>query len=346
MPNDPAASVIVPTHQRRESVEGCLRSLLAQDLPPDEFEIILVDDGSTDGTADRMEAVAREACRAVTVIRQDRRGPGAARNAGAAAAKGTVFAFIDSDTLAHHSWLREGLVPFGEDGVVGVEGRTLIPEGEGGGPFARRTQNPFGRRFMGCNLLFRREAFEAVGGFDEAFGRIPFREDTDLAHRVLKEGGRIAFAPAALVSHPPGDGTWRTPLYLAWRYRNDPLLFRKDWRSYLTRVDVYPLGQVTIWKPRLVLYGLYLVSLPALIFAGATWAGGAAAVTLSGILLLHLHRCAPKDAPPHQLLLLFPVCALVPFVFSAAIFVGTLRLLFGGRAGHPRRERKITARMP
>ncbi|MCZ6602579.1 MAG: glycosyltransferase family 2 protein [Planctomycetota bacterium] len=318
------ASVIVPTHNRKEAVERCLLSLFAQDLPAGDFEILIVDDGSTDGTAKRLAEVAEEAGRSVRVITQDHKGPAAARNAGAREARGEVLAFLDSDTIAHSAWLREGMVPLAEAEVAGVEGRTMIPAGEGGGPFARRIQNPFGRRFLGCNLIFRKEEFERAGRFDERFGLIPFREDTDLAHRVLERGGRIAFAPAALITHPSGQGTWRTPLLQAWRYRNDPLLFRKDWKTYLLRVDVHQIGLISIWKPRIVLYLVYLFALPMLLVTGGAWAAGATAAALMGILLIHLHKFAPKETQPHEIILLFPVCALVPFVFLAAVLTGAV----------------------
>ena len=323
----PRCSVIIPTHDRRETLLRCLASLLAQDLAPEAFEIVVVDDGSTDGTAAAVEGLAREAGRAIRLVAQAHRGPSAARNAGAAVARADVLAFLDDDTIASPSWLDEGLrvLEEGDADLAGVEGRTEIPSGEGGGPLARRTENLRGRRFLGCNLFFRREAFEEVGGFDERFGRIAFREDTDLAHRIQKAGGRIAWVPTAVVTHPAGPGTWRTPLAHAWRYRNDPLLFLKDWRWYITRVDVHTFGVVSIWKPRPVLYVLYLVALPSVLLVGPAWGAGAAASALAGILFLHMHRGAPEDARPHEVLLLVAVCAVVPAVWLGAVFTGWWR---------------------
>ena len=308
----------------------CLESLLAQELAPEAFEVIVVDDGSTDGSAEAAADLARERGRAIRVVAQSHKGPSAARNAGAHEARAEVLAFLDDDTIASPSWLEEGLRAFDDPDHAGVEGRTELPAREGGGPFARRTENLRGRRYLGCNLFFRRSVFEGVGGFDERFGRVAFREDTDLAHRVQKTGGRIRWMPSAVVTHPPGRGSWRTPLAHAWRYRNDPLLFRKDWRWYLTRVDVHQLGLVSIWKPRLVLYAIYLIALPSVLLVGPAWAAGAAASALAGILFVHMHRGAPEDARPHEVLLLVLVCAVVPLVWLAAMATGWARAVSAG----------------
>jgi GT2 family glycosyltransferase len=315
------ASVIVPTHNRREAVQRCLRSLLDQDLPPEEYEIIVVDDGSIDGTADALGEMPGR----IRVMRQERKGPSAARNRGAAEARGDVLAFLDSDTVADPSWLREALARFDDDpDLAGVEGRTEIPDGDRSGPFGRRTQNLRGQRYLGCNLLFRRQIFEEVGGFDERFGLVPFREDTDLAHRVLRAGGEIRWVPSAGVTHPVEKATWRAPLAHAWRYRNDPHLFAKDWRWYLTRVDVHQLGPVAIWKPRPVVYLVFLIAFPTVFITGASWAAGAAAFSLAGVMLAHINRGAPTDARPHEVLLLILVSIVVPFVFLAGIAYGVI----------------------
>ena len=88
-------SVVIATHNRKDVLARTLPSLLAQDLPPAEYEIVLVVDGSTDGTADMLRALSPRC--ALRILEAPRRGPGAARNAGVAAARGDTVLFLDDD---------------------------------------------------------------------------------------------------------------------------------------------------------------------------------------------------------------------------------------------------------
>jgi glycosyltransferase involved in cell wall biosynthesis len=194
-------SVIIPTFGRPELVVRAARSALEQKLPDNAgFEVIVVDDGGNDGTAEALKAL--KAGPRLRYFWKKHAGPAAARNAGLAMAKGRVLAFLDSDTLARPGWLAAGWKALkahpGWDGCEGrVRAQTLEPET----PFTHRVENPSGGRWLTCDLFFRRESFKAVGGFDERFKK-PVREDSEFAFRALQKGKTVGFEPEALVTHP------------------------------------------------------------------------------------------------------------------------------------------------
>ncbi len=199
---EPAVTVVVATRDRRDLLERLLDGLEGQTLLP-RFDVVIVDDGSTDGTTERLAArAARSAFRLRTIRFESSRGPAAARNAGAAAATADVIAFTDDDCRPEPAWLARALGTFA-DGVGIVQGATHADPNAAdyGKPFSRTMDV---RRDDGhyptCNVFYRRRAFEDVGGFDESF-RFACGEDTDLAWRVLGRGWRSAFCADAIVVH-------------------------------------------------------------------------------------------------------------------------------------------------
>ena len=99
-------SVIIPTFNRKASLAECLRSLGRQSFPPDRFEVLVVDDGSSDGTAETVERTAAGLGFHVEYLRQSQQGPGAARNLGAKNARGGILAFTEDDAA-----FAEGVLP-------------------------------------------------------------------------------------------------------------------------------------------------------------------------------------------------------------------------------------------
>jgi len=180
-------SVIVPAYNAARTIARCIESLLGQNFPRRDFEIIVVDNNSTDTTAEIIKRYP------VKYVIEKKRGPAAARNAGIAASKGSILAFIDSDCFARKDWLREGLAAF-EDGVGCVAGRVLASEPENvyekiiagrdefNVPEDYHGHSPYA---ITANVIFRREVFDAVGMFDTAF-RAPAGEDVDICWRMLK----------------------------------------------------------------------------------------------------------------------------------------------------------------
>lgn len=165
---DPRVSVIIPAYNAARYIEAALASAFAQDAAP--FEVIVVDDGSTDGTGDVAAAIAVK--RPLQVIRQKNGGAGAARNTGVAAAQGEYLAFLDADDLWEPPKLRlqrEYLLAHPEAGFV-LTHELLFVEGGDVPPWIRpeqvREPHP---AWVPSALMVRRETLDAVGMFDPRY---------------------------------------------------------------------------------------------------------------------------------------------------------------------------------
>ena len=212
-----ALSVIVCTRDRRPSLMRCLRSITDSaeaSAWPLEMEIVVVDDGSQDGTAEAVRTFASEDHRAaVHLIRQPGLGLSAARNTGVAQARGEVLAFIDDDCIACRTYIAEVTAHFaGERTLVLRGGRVLL----GDPADAPLTINPstrperLKRRFdaggfiLGCNMAMRREVLDRLGPFDERLGAgssLRSAEDTDLIIRAVLDGIPVEFTGDMTVHH-------------------------------------------------------------------------------------------------------------------------------------------------
>ena len=211
----------IPCHNAEGFLEGCVRSLLKQTLPP--AEILVVNDGSTDST--------REVAAGLPVRLVDLDGhPGLAeaRNAGIRAARGDYVASIDVDCLADPRWLERLLSALCETGAAGAGGRLIegfqtsladrwrVAHMRQDWGDTRIANPPF---LFGCNTLFRKNALEKVGLYDPAFRTNG--EDLNLSHRLMAQGRTLVYEPAAVVTHLKRDTTlsvldadWR------WGYRS------------------------------------------------------------------------------------------------------------------------------
>lgn len=216
-PEHVAVSVCVVVKDRRELMLRCLDAVLAQEPPAG--EVVVVDNGSTDGTYEAL--LERAAAESRLVVTTDHGTLGAARNTAVRTARGALVAFTDSDCRPRPGWLATACSAM-TDGVAVVQGRT-VPEVT---PTRRwsATQDiaaPSGL-FEACNVIYRRSALLAAGGFDERVGF--FGEDTAAGWAVQRAGWRDAWAPDAVVEHvvtTPGFG-WH--LRRARGYANWPAL--------------------------------------------------------------------------------------------------------------------------
>ena len=201
-------SLVIPTRDRAELLEKCFGALAKQVLGPEDMEVILVDDGSTDGTPQRAESLAHGMPFKSRVLKGKGRGPAAARNIGWRAAKAPLILFTDDDCEPSPGWA-SGLVEFLHEnphyGGAGGEIRRLYdsmparyiddvgclnPSGEGSSIHYLAT----------ANAAYRRTALEMVGGFNEAF-LIASGEDPDLCVRLRSCGVKLGKAPGAIVRH-------------------------------------------------------------------------------------------------------------------------------------------------
>lgn len=193
MPVTPRVTVVVPTYQRVDTVERAVRSVLAQQGPP--FEVVVVDDGSTDGTAERLAAVDDPRLR---VLRQPNAGRGAARNAGARIAAAPILTFLDSDDEALPGWLAEidrrldpGSVPVLRMPVLVARPGSSLHR-RPAGPLDPRRPFPRGARQPG-SWAVATAVFQEVGGFDPG---LEFSENTDLLVRLALASGRRGWSAA------------------------------------------------------------------------------------------------------------------------------------------------------
>jgi glycosyltransferase involved in cell wall biosynthesis len=231
-------SVVIPTYQRRDVVVSSVRALAAQeDAPP--FEVVVVVDGSTDGTAEALRALATPF--PLSVVEQPNAGRPAACNRGAAASSGELLLFLDDDMEAHPRLLAEHDRSHqeGADAVIGH--LPLHPDSPPGflaeavGTWAEQRRHAMEERggrvelsdFVTGQMSIRRDVFLGIGGFDTYFTRPYGGEDLDLGRRLAAAGHTLAFNGDAV--------SWQryvvTPRQLLrqWRYfgRGAVLLARK-----------------------------------------------------------------------------------------------------------------------
>jgi GT2 family glycosyltransferase len=211
------ASVVVATRDRRDRLAALLAALRAQTIGRERFEVIVVDDGSGDGTAGLLaEEAARGELELRTIALERSAGPAAARNRGWRAARARIIAFTDDDCVPDPGWLEAGLRACGENPGAIVQGQTIPSAAEWDrlGPLARAFTHTVEVReadphFQTCNVFYPRDVLERADGFDEAvFARIE-GEDADLAWRAIEAGAPTAFAADARVVHgriPIGPG--------------------------------------------------------------------------------------------------------------------------------------------
>ncbi len=198
-------AVVVPAYGRPRALEQAVRSLFAQDLDPRLYEVVVVDSTPDRSNDALLERLREEAPCDYRVLWKEPEGPGPSRNAGVAHTRSPFVAFMDSDCRAHPSWLRQGLAAF-DEGVGIVQGKTLPdPDGELG-VFTWYPMNESESFVYECTgLFYRREAFEASGGFpadatpraDRPLGG----EDVAVAWTVKRLGWESRFAPGAVVYH-------------------------------------------------------------------------------------------------------------------------------------------------
>ena len=202
LPRSPFVSVIVCSYNGGPTLAACLNSLRKLNYP--EYEVILVDDGSTDNTA-YIAAQFPE----VRYIHQSNHGLSHARNTGAIAAKGEVLAYTDSDCMADGDWLYYLVSTLVSGDYAGVGGPNITPPaqnwiqacvaGAPGGPSHVLLTDTVAEHIPGCNMAFYRWAFDTMGGFDPEYRKAG--DDVDFCWRIQQAGWVIAFNPAAIVWH-------------------------------------------------------------------------------------------------------------------------------------------------
>ncbi|HID64196.1 MAG TPA: glycosyltransferase [Anaerolineae bacterium] len=195
----------MPAYNAADTIGPCLEALLAQDMPRQEYEIIVVDDGSTDGTA---EAVRKFP--GVRLFRQEKQGPAAARNLGAQQARGEILLFTDADCCPTPEWAAHLSAPLRQEAeIVGAKGAYLTGQQELLARFVQLEYEEKYGRMSGEKFIdfidtyaaaYRRDVFLKAGGFDTGFPTASV-EDQELSFRLAAQGCKMVFVPQARVYH-------------------------------------------------------------------------------------------------------------------------------------------------
>jgi glycosyltransferase involved in cell wall biosynthesis len=202
LPNTPMVSVVICAYNAERTMLPCLESLRKLDYP--NFEVIIVDDGSRDRTAEISLDFPE-----FRLIRQPNKGLSVARNVGLHAARGDLIAYTDSDCVVDPHWLTLMVRTLSEKNFDGCGGPNYAPHEDGwieaccaaspGAPCHVLTADDVAEHLAGCNMVFTKAALLKVGGFDPQFTSAG--DDVDVCWRILDSGMRLGYCPAAFVWH-------------------------------------------------------------------------------------------------------------------------------------------------
>lgn len=199
----PRVSVVVAAYNAGRTLQACLESLTHLNYP--DYEVILVDDGSTDATA----TIAGQFPNVQCLRHASNRGLSAARNTGIAAATGEIIAFTDADCRVDEDWLFYLVRPLVEGQYGGVGGHNLLPPDDSplaavvqaspGVPTHVMLTDRLAEHIPGCNMAFWKSALIDVGCFDPVFQKAG--DDVDICWRLQQHGYQLGFSPGAFVWH-------------------------------------------------------------------------------------------------------------------------------------------------
>lgn len=311
-------TVVVPTRGRDDLLNALLDALAAQTLDRSRWDLVVSFDG-----AEPSPAIARRlhAMAASTIANRERRGPGAARNAGAARGTGDYLAFTEDDCHPAPEWLERALERLDRDPTIDVlEGATLLPDGR---PARRRAADRL--TWLPTNLFVRRSFYEAVEGYCERFfdpeTGVYFREDSDFGFTAMKRGAGVFHDDRPRVVHPREHSEWLDPIRWARRYEMDPLLAARHPASFREEIEVSRLGPLEIRRPFVRMCACFVLSSTAMLaFLAARDLGIAAWFAVLALIPFLIIAAKWRFEPKH--LVLAPV---VPVVLLLALLRGRRR---------------------
>ncbi len=201
----PKVSIVVPVYNGADTIASCIESLLQQDYPSDSYDIIIVENGSTDNTTSIVQEYP------VHLFHSSIRGPAAARNFGIARSNADIIAFTDADCIAHSRWLSE-LVQLYQDPKVGGVGGSILPYEHSKRNFVEifseehsplinfaSGEHEFLPHLYTANASYRRHILNEIGGFNP---NVVTGQDVDISWRVqLQTKTRLHYAPDAVIYH-------------------------------------------------------------------------------------------------------------------------------------------------
>jgi glycosyltransferase involved in cell wall biosynthesis len=265
MVTGPAVSVIVPAYQAADTIDRCLEALARQTVSRARYEVLVVDDDSSDGTPARVQAHD-----GVRLFQQAHRGPAAARNLGVEQARGAIVLFTDADCEPLPDWI-ERMAAALDGAAVGAKGAYLTRQRELVARFVQAEyEDKYDRMAREPQIDFvdtyaagyRRDVFLAHGGFETAFP-VASVEDQEFSFRLARQGYRMVFVPEARVYH--------------WGHAPDVWSYcRKKFRIGYWKVMVHRRHPDKLWRdshtPQVMKAQILLVGLMAVCFvAGLAW---------------------------------------------------------------------------
>ena len=215
MQGAPGISVVVAAYNAAATIGDCVAALSNQSVPRTAYEIIVVDDGSTDGTGEIAERGG------AIVLRQANRGTPVARNAGIAAAQGDLVLITDADCAPAPNWIHEMVAPLSDPGISGTKGVYRTHQRSLAARFVQveyedRYDHTARHKYVdfvdGYAGAYRRQILVASGGYDPRFR---YLEDQELSFRVAEAGHKMVFCPTAAVYHCHVDA-WRAYARKKW----------------------------------------------------------------------------------------------------------------------------------
>jgi glycosyltransferase involved in cell wall biosynthesis len=222
-------SVIIPTYNRKNLLREALHSLFQQSYPKEKYEIIVVDNSSTDGTEQMITELLKKAPCGLKYFRKKNEGPAPARNLGMQCAEGSVIAFTDSDCLASPDWIEKGVQAFDADDIAFVSGK-ILPKPDMPVSFFSPfnyvlSEHPI---YPTNNIFYRKDILDSSGGFDTRFSYPSGGEDAELAWRIKRKGWKNIFSQDLIIFHEVHRFTLLDIIFREiWRWRRIPFVVKE-----------------------------------------------------------------------------------------------------------------------
>jgi 2-beta-glucuronyltransferase len=315
-------SIVIPTYNSLKHLKNLLKSLEKQTAPLGAFDVIIVDDGSTDETVGWVGDFQKKSPLKIQLISTPNQGPGSARNIGATEARTKWIGFLDADVTVPENWVEVALALEKPPKVGAYEGRVEVPNYSQASMFTHQTENLNGGKYTTCNLLIRKELVNFSTNYRGAF-----REDSDLAFSIIESGFNIVFEPNLKAFHPSLPSDYLTPLRLVKRNYYDALLKRRHPLFYKT-LDSHNFWGISIAhlrKKLLLSFLLGQVSLILSIFAPTIFLPLLTLVyapTLAAAILPYLRYVSKKQIKQKEFLKFLVILHGVPWVLAYSLLKG------------------------
>ena len=312
-------SVIIPTFNRKQLLLKTLEGLEKQSISHDIFEVIVVDDGSNDGTLEHLNQNSFKF--ALTFLRQSNQGPAAARNNGAEKAAGTVLAFIDDDAIPCENWLKNALISLKNASPrdAGIEGAVHPMANQVPGPMDHVVKNVSGKTYLTCNMFYFKRIFEELGGFD--FKNFPYiQEDSDLAFSAFSKNYFIPFDPKIKVFHPIQRKNATYFFKQAGKWALYAPLFQKKHQKFIKTADP-KMRQKVIIAPRYY----YFCYLGLILFISNFHKTGFILFCFGTLLTLFARLRRRKFTPKSDLILAVAIWTIMPYIRLYYIIKGSIK---------------------